>query len=89
MVGALKCPRWPDRAAGSGTQTLTIVNTASSSRAVVPDSAATTVLSDWRRTTTIRPSARTVVNTIAAHGVRRSGSTLPRAGGSTSWLAMP
>ena len=43
------------------TQTMTIVNTARSSRAVVPDNAATIELSDWVRTTMIRPSARTVV----------------------------
>ena len=66
-----------------------MVNTASSSRAVVPDSAATIVLSDCVRTTMIRPSASTVVKAMAAHGERRPGSTLPRAGGSTLWWAMP
>ena len=56
---------------------LTIVNTASSSRAVVPDSAATTEFSESTVTTVISASARSVVKMIAVHGERRPGSTLP------------
>ena len=56
---------------------------------MVPDSAPTTEDSESSVTTVIRPSARSVVKTIAVHGERRPGSTLPSERGSTSCWAMP
>ena len=67
---------------------MTTANTPSSSRAVVPPRVAT-ASGLPNETKTINPKASAVVKTIATHGVRRVGCTLPSTGGSTRCLAIP
>ena len=87
-VGVTKCLRSIGSRRSTSTAMLTTVNTASSSRAVVPPRAGTTSLS-LVLTKEMSPKAMVVVNTIATHGVRRPRCTHPSTGGRTSWRDMP
>ena len=80
--GARKCGWSTGSRRSTSTAMLTMVNTPSSSSAVVPPSS---VMS----TVITRMSAMTLVKMIETHGVRRPGCTRPKIAGSIRSLDIP